>query len=110
MKSDEIFDMIETTAHRMINIPIYSERYLRSLSFVDEETGTSMYVLDYIDTWCCVFSHLTEEQARIIEEAGYDIHTDEGVWSLGKKGDLDSASARELNKACEVFFSVLFTE
>ena len=110
MNSDEIFDMIETTAHRVINIPIYSERYLKSLSFVDEETGTSMYVLDYIDTQCCVFSHLTEEQARIIEEAGYDIHTDEGVWSLGKKGDLDSASARELNKACEVFFAALFTK
>lgn len=110
MKSDEIFDIIEAAAHRVINIPIHSERYLGSLSFVDEETGTAMYVLDYIDTWCCVFSRLTKEQARIIEEAGYDIHTDEGIWSLGKKGDLDNASVRELNKACEVFFSVLFTE
>ena len=110
MKSDEIFDIIEATAHRVINIPIHSERYIGSLSFVDEETGTAMYVLDYIDTWCCVFSQLTKEQARIIEEAGYDIHTDEGIWSLGKKGDLDSASVRELSKACKVFFSVLFTE
>lgn len=110
MKSDEIFDIIEATAHRVVSIPIHSERYLGSLSFVDEETGTAMYVLDYIDTWCCVFSQLTKEQARIIEEAGYDIHTDEGIWSLGKKGDLDSASVRELNKACKVFFSVLFTE
>lgn len=109
MQRDEIFDRLEEAAHKVSKVPFGVNRYLGSLSFETEEGEVLMNVLDYINTWCCVFPSITEEQISSVGEQGYEIYEDGGYfWDLGEKGTLSEEDAERLIKACETFFTILF--